>query len=106
MAFRSMLLVITLLSIATTMSSTAIINSGILGGVSSCANTSVSLDRTYYIIPQTRVYLVCGSGSLPQTVKSVVTNTVGVYTFLFTFTDTILNDHGNCYLSATIPATA
>ncbi|KAG8388435.1 hypothetical protein BUALT_Bualt02G0125600 [Buddleja alternifolia] len=107
MAFRSsILLVIALLSVASTMSSAAIINSGILGGVLTCTNTSVSLAGMYSIIPQTRVDLVCGNGSLAQVVKSAVTNTAGVYIFSFTSLDTILNDPGKCYLTATIPATS
>ncbi|XP_011079493.1 uncharacterized protein LOC105162996 [Sesamum indicum] len=104
MAFRATLVFITLLSVATSMSSAAIINAGILGGVLTCTNTSIAIVGTYPVISHARVNLVCGSGSLAQVVRSVVTDTAGLYNFLFTTLDTVLADPGSCYLTAAIPS--
>ncbi|CAI9779937.1 unnamed protein product [Fraxinus pennsylvanica] len=105
MAFPSTFLLITLLSIAFAVSSTQGISlgGGILGGVITCTNTSVAVAGTYNVIPQAKVDLVCGSGSVTQIVKSTVTNTAGVYYFVFTSLDTILNDPGKCFLLVTLP---
>ncbi|CAA3020263.1 Hypothetical predicted protein [Olea europaea subsp. europaea] len=105
MAFPSTyLLMTTLLSIAFALSSAQLLLSGgILGGVITCTNTSVAIAGTYDVIPQAKVDLVCGSGSVSQVVKSTVTNTAGVYTFIFTSLDTILNDPGKCFLLVTLP---
>ncbi|KAL2555172.1 uncharacterized protein Fot_08791 [Forsythia ovata] len=105
MAFPStFFLMTTLLSIAFTASSAQLLLSGgILGGVITCTNTSLAIAGTYNVIPQAKVDLVCGSGSVSQVIKSTVTNTAGVYYFLFTSVDTILNDPGKCFLLVTLP---
>ncbi|KAK4413735.1 hypothetical protein Salat_2786300 [Sesamum alatum] len=99
-----MFVFITLLSVATSMSSAAFIGAGILGGVLTCTNSSIALAGTYPVIPQARVNLMCGGGSLgEQVVKSVLTDTAGLYNFLLTTLDIVLANPGNCYLIATIP---
>ncbi|KAL2534199.1 Uncharacterized protein Adt_07550 [Abeliophyllum distichum] len=105
MAFPStFFLITTLLSIAFTASSAQLLLSGgVLGGVITCTNTSLAIAGTYNVIPQAKVDLLCGSGSASQVIKSTVTNTTGVYYFLFTSVDTILNDPGKCFLLVTLP---
>ncbi|KAL2555173.1 uncharacterized protein Fot_08792 [Forsythia ovata] len=108
MAFSSTtLVIITLFSIisATVPLANATLGGGILGGVLTCTNTSIDVAGTYKVIPQTKVDVVCGVGgtSLPTVIKSTQTDTAGVYTFLFTSLDTILNDPGKCYLNVTLP---
>ncbi|PIN21261.1 hypothetical protein CDL12_06051 [Handroanthus impetiginosus] len=83
-----------------------LISGRILGGFLTCTNTSVSIAGTYPVIPQARVDLVCGSGSLARVIQSAVTNTAGVYSFVLTTLDTVLNDPGSCYLRATVPSTS
>ncbi|CAI9779938.1 unnamed protein product [Fraxinus pennsylvanica] len=108
MAFSSTtLLIITLFSISATipLANADLLGGGILGGVLTCTNTSIAVAGTYSVIPQAKVDVVCGAGgtSLPTVIKSTQTDTAGVYTFLFTSLDTILNDPGKCYLNVTLP---
>ncbi|PIN21260.1 hypothetical protein CDL12_06050 [Handroanthus impetiginosus] len=96
MAFpKTLIFLVVLISITSSISSAQIISRGILGGVLTCANTLQEL-----------IDLVCGNGSLARVIQSVLTNTAGVYSFVFTTLDTVLNDPGSCYLRATVPSTS
>ncbi|KAL2243168.1 UNVERIFIED_CONTAM: hypothetical protein Sindi_0434800 [Sesamum indicum] len=103
MAYPSTLLLITLLSIGFTVSSAQVSVLDVpLAGVITCANTSLAAVRTFRVVPQARVDVVCG---LSQTVvRSTTTNSQGIYTFFFDRVRTpLLFNPEQCILRVVLP---
>lgn len=104
-AFPSTLLFISLLSLAHSQASSG--QPGIsvtLAGVVTCINASIATARTYPVIPEARVDVVCGILYLEKVIQSSTTNLAGIYSFSFNVTDMfLLNVPELCYLNVTLP---
>ncbi|KAI3455655.1 hypothetical protein Pfo_012318 [Paulownia fortunei] len=104
MGFPSTLLLIALLSIGFTVSSAqGAFNNVTLAGVVTCNNASVAAVKTYRVIPQARVDVVCGILFFQRVTKSTTTNFAGIYSFSFSPVDILFNNPELCNLNVTIP---
>ncbi|KAG8380197.1 hypothetical protein BUALT_Bualt07G0168400 [Buddleja alternifolia] len=72
--------------------------------VITCANTSLSTVRTFPVIPQAKVDVVCGFLFFPSVTKSVTTNSAGIYSISFNTADVLFNNPNACYLNVNLPA--
>ncbi|KAL6585225.1 hypothetical protein OROMI_004514 [Orobanche minor] len=97
-------LVIALIAIGSFTLSSAQFDNITLIGVVYCPNTSLSDVRTYRLIPQAKVDVVCPVFFSPRVTKSTTTNLVGVYTFSFSPSDILFGNPEFCYLNITLPA--
>lgn len=106
MAFHSTFLLITLLALALSQASSQELNSNAtLAGIVTCINASIATVRTYPLIPEARVDVVCSVLFLEKVIKSTNTNLAGIYSFSFNAADMLLLSVPElCYLKVTMPA--
>ncbi|KAG6425795.1 hypothetical protein SASPL_109999 [Salvia splendens] len=105
MAFPSSFLLITLLSLALSQaSSQALYSNATLAGIVTCINASIAAVKTYPLVPDARVDVVCGVLFVEKVIKTAHTNLEGVYSFSFNVADTaLLSVPQMCYLKVAMP---
>ncbi|XP_057792896.1 uncharacterized protein LOC131009518 [Salvia miltiorrhiza] len=110
MGFPSPFLVMTLVSVAAAVSqaSPQKLNSNVtLAGIVTCINASIAAVKTYPLIPEARVDVVCGVVFLEKVIKSTNTNLAGIYSFSFDAADmALLSVPELCHLKVTMLASS
>lgn len=78
-----------------------------LAGVLTCTNASIASVKTYPVIPEAQVDVVCGISFLEKVIKSTITNPRGIYSFSFNVSDVVvLSIPDLCYLKVKVPPTS
>ncbi|KAL1551788.1 hypothetical protein AAHA92_19588 [Salvia divinorum] len=105
MAFPSSFLLIALLSLALSQASSQALDiNATLAGIVTCINASIATVKTYPLVPDARVDVVCGVLFVEKVIKSTNTDREGIYSFSFNAADTaLLSVPQMCYLKVAMP---